>query len=42
MRIFNKLIELHELRAYEVKKRFDEIGSAGRVTDFTEYLKGKL
>jgi len=41
MRIFNKLIELHELRAYEVKKRF-EIGSADGLTDFTEYLKGKL
>ena len=42
MRIFNKLIELHELRAYEVKKRFDEIGSAGGLTEFTEYLKGTL
>ena len=38
--VFNQLIERHELLAYEVKKRFYEIGSVKGLTEFTEYMKG--
>ena len=37
--VFNQLIERHQLAAYEVKKRFYEIGSIKGLTEFTEYMK---
>jgi NDP-sugar pyrophosphorylase family protein len=37
--LFNQLIERHELLAYDVKKRFYEIGSIKGLTEFTEYMK---
>jgi NDP-sugar pyrophosphorylase family protein len=40
--LFNRLIERNELFAYEVKKRFYEIGSVNSLTEFTEYVKGEI
>jgi NDP-sugar pyrophosphorylase family protein len=40
--LFNQLIERNELFAYEVKKRFYEIGSVSGLTEFTEYVKGEI
>ena len=40
--LFNRLIERNELFAYEVKKRFYEIGSVNGLTEFTEYVKGEI
>jgi len=39
--LFNQLIGRQELLAYEVKKRFFEIGSVNGLTEFTEYVKGR-
>jgi N-acetyl-alpha-D-muramate 1-phosphate uridylyltransferase len=39
--LFNQLIGRHELLAYEVKKRFYEIGSIKGLAEFTEYVKGR-
>jgi NDP-sugar pyrophosphorylase family protein len=40
--LFNQLIGRQELLAYEVKKRFFEIGSVNGLTEFTEYVKGEI
>jgi len=40
--LFNQLIARNELLAYDVKKRFYEIGSINGLTTFTEYVKGKI
>ena len=40
--LFQQLIARQELLAYEVKKRFYEIGSVNGLTEFTEYVKGKI
>jgi NDP-sugar pyrophosphorylase family protein len=40
--LFNRLIEQNELLAYDVKKRFYEIGSVNGLTEFTEYVKGEI
>jgi NDP-sugar pyrophosphorylase family protein len=40
--LFNQLIARQELLAYEVKQRFYEIGSVNGLTEFTEYVKGKI
>jgi len=39
--LFNRLIERDELLAYEVQKRFYEIGSVNGLTEFSEYVKGR-
>jgi len=39
--LFNQLISRHELLAFEVKKRFYEIGSFNGLAEFTEYVKGR-
>jgi NDP-sugar pyrophosphorylase family protein len=39
--LFNQLISRHELLAFEVKKRFYEIGSVNGLAEFTEYVKGR-
>ena len=40
--LFNQLIECHELLAYEVKKRFYEIGSVHGLTEFTEFVRSRI
>jgi mannose-1-phosphate guanylyltransferase len=40
--LFNQLIGRQELLAYEVKKRFFEIGSVNGLTEFTEYVRGRI
>jgi NDP-sugar pyrophosphorylase family protein len=40
--VFNHLIEHHQLAAYEVKKRFYEIGSVKGLAEFSEYMKGQV
>ena len=40
--LFNQLISRNELLAFEVKKRFYEIGSVNGLTEFTEYVKGQI
>jgi NDP-sugar pyrophosphorylase family protein len=40
--LFNRLIGNQELQAFEVKERFYEIGSVNGLTEFTEYVRGKI
>ena len=40
--LFQQLIARQELLAYEVKRRFYEIGSVNGLAEFTEYVKGKV
>ena len=40
--LFNQLIARNELLAFDVKKRFYEIGSVNGLTEFTKYVKGKI
>ena len=40
--LFNRLIEQNELLAYDVKKRFYEIGSVNGLAEFTEYVRGRI
>jgi NDP-sugar pyrophosphorylase family protein len=40
--LFNRLIDSHELLAYEVKERFYEIGSVNEFTEFTKYVEGRI
>jgi NDP-sugar pyrophosphorylase family protein len=40
--LFNQLIDRQELLAYEVKKRFYEIGSVNGLAEFTEYVRGRI
>jgi MurNAc alpha-1-phosphate uridylyltransferase len=37
--LFNQLIRLNALLAYEVKERFYEIGTVNGINDFTEYIR---
>jgi NDP-sugar pyrophosphorylase family protein len=40
--LFNQLIDRQELLAYEVTKRFYEIGSINGLNEFTEFVKGRI
>jgi NDP-sugar pyrophosphorylase family protein len=40
--LFNQLIDRQELLAYEVKKRFYEIGSVNGLAEFTEYVRDRI